>query len=165
VGVPLRALGDDLFVDGLARLLNQTRTPEGHLTVELRVGDPADTAPDGAALAAIGRLGVRVALADVLRSGAVATLGEVPLDELKIDAAFVRGLVRSTADATIVRALVEAGRELGFAISAEGVENEEALGELIRIGCDYAHGPYLSPALPPDDLLAWVAGRPAAEAV
>jgi diguanylate cyclase (GGDEF)-like protein len=166
VGVPLRALEDDTFVDGVARLLNQTQTPENALTIELGAGDGADPAPDEGAVAAIARLGVRIALADVVRSSSVGALRAVPLDELKIDATFVRGLVTSTTDATIVRALVEAGRELGFEISAEGVESSDALAELVRIGCDLAQGPFLSPALPPDELLEWVAGRgPAAAAV
>ena len=162
VRVPLRALQDGTLVGGLARLLDRTGTPEDDLTVELAVGDAGAAGPDPAVLAAVARLGVRVALADVLRSSGVAALGEVPLDELKVDAGFVRGLPRSSADATVVRALVEAGRELGFAISAEGVESAEALAELGRMGCDFAQGPYLSRALPPDELLAWVAARPAA---
>jgi diguanylate cyclase (GGDEF)-like protein len=164
VGVPLGLLEDRTFADGLARLLAQTRTPEGVLTVELAVGEPQAGADPGA-LGALARLGIRIALADVLRSASVSMLGEVPLDELKVDATFVRGLVRSPADAAIVRGLVEAGRELGFAISAEGVECAETLDELARLGCDLAAGPYFSPALPPDELLAWVAGRVAAQGV
>ncbi|HEY7732457.1 MAG TPA: EAL domain-containing protein [Gaiellaceae bacterium] len=165
VGVPLRALHDDTFVDGVARLLNQTRAPEDVLTIELGAGDPAAAGPDGDSVGSIARLGVRIALADVVRSSSVAALRSVPLDELKIDATFVRGLVSSPTDATIVRALVEAGRELGFALSAEGVESSDALAELVRIGCDLAQGSFISPALPPDELLDWVAGRAAAEAV
>lgn len=165
VNVPLRLLEDRTFGDGLAQLLGQTSTPTESVTVELAVGEPGDGAADRDALVALGRLGVRIALSDVLRSASVAMLGEVPLDELKVDATFVRGLVRSPADAAIVRGLVEAGRELGFAISAEGVECVETLDELGRIGCDFAQGPYFSPALPPDELLAWVAGKVAAQAV
>ena len=162
--VPLRALQDGRLVEGLARLLDRTGTPEDDLTVELALGGAGEDGPDPAVLAAIARLGVRVGLADALRSSGVAALGEIPLDELEIDASLVRGLPRSPADATVVRALVEAGRELGFAISAEGVESAEALAELRRIGCDYARGPHLSPALPPDELLAWVSARLAAAA-
>ena len=164
VGLPARALADGGLVEGLARALDEAGAADGLLTLELSLGDGADEL-EPAAVEPLARLGVRVALADVLRSGSVAALGALPLDELAVDAALVRGLTTSPADAAIVRALVEAGRELGFELAAEGVEDAGTLAELRRLGCDTARGPFVSPALAPGDLLAWLAARPAAAAV
>jgi diguanylate cyclase (GGDEF)-like protein len=156
VNVPARALADDRFADGVGRLLNQTRTPVDVLTLELRAGDGTDAGLEAEAVQAVARLGVRISLADVIRSSSVAALRTVPLDELKIDATFVRGLVGTAADAAIVRALVDASRELGLEVVAEGVESPEALAELVRIGCNLAQGPFLAPVMPPDELLDWL---------
>jgi diguanylate cyclase (GGDEF)-like protein len=149
VNVPARALEDDTFADGVGKLLNQTRTPVNLLTLELGSGEGADSGLDPAFVASLSRLGVRISLADVIRSSSVAALRTVPIDELKIDATFVRGLVSTPA----------ASRELDFEVVAEGVESPEALAELVRIGCDMAQGPYLAPAMPADELLDWLAQR------
>jgi EAL domain-containing protein (putative c-di-GMP-specific phosphodiesterase class I) len=159
VNVPARALQDDTFADGVGKLLNQTRTPVDLLTLELGSVEGVDSGLDPAAVASLARLGVRIALADVIRSSSVAALRAIAIDELKIDATFVRGLISAPSDAAIVRALVEASRELGFEVVAEGVESPEALAELVRIGCDMAQGPLLAHAMPSEELLEWLTQR------
>ena len=62
----------------------------------------------------IAELGVRLSLDDGGRAASFAALRVLPLDELKIDAAFVHGLGRSETDAALVRGLVEIGHSLGL---------------------------------------------------
>jgi EAL domain-containing protein (putative c-di-GMP-specific phosphodiesterase class I) len=64
-------------------------------------------------------------------------------------------------DATIVRSMVAIGHDLGITVVAEGVETEEQLAFLRRIGCDDVQGYYLGKPLPAgefEDLLR--SGRP-----
>jgi diguanylate cyclase (GGDEF)-like protein len=160
VRVPLRVLGDEAFVDELARLLNQARTPADELTVEVSPeGSALVGEADAAMVAAVGRLGTRIALTDVIRSSAASALGSLPLDEIKIDATFVRGLTTAPADAAIVKALVEVGRELGFTVTGDGVESFDAYETLAQLGCDLAQGFFVGAPMPADEVTAWAASR------
>jgi diguanylate cyclase (GGDEF)-like protein/PAS domain S-box-containing protein len=75
-------------------------------------------------------------------------LRSLPIDTLKIDRSFVRGLGVADSDTSIVRAIVSLGRALGMSVHAEGVERPEELAELRALGCDLAQGFLWSPAVP-----------------
>jgi EAL domain-containing protein (putative c-di-GMP-specific phosphodiesterase class I) len=79
-----------------------------------------------------------------------AYLRRLPVREIKIDKSFVLKLANSPEDATIVRSIVELGHNLGYKVTAEGVEDEAAFSFLREIGCDYAQGYYIAKALPAD---------------
>ena len=61
-------------------------------------------------------------------------------DKIKIDSSFVRDLDRNTECAAIVCAVIELGRGLGIASTAEGVETKEQLSRLQAMGCTQAQG-------------------------
>ena len=68
----------------------------------------------------------------------------LPIDELKIDQAFVRE-IGTVAEATgrapkLVQSLVALGHSLGLAVVAEGVETGAQLEFLARVGCDRVQG-------------------------
>jgi EAL domain-containing protein (putative c-di-GMP-specific phosphodiesterase class I) len=63
-----------------------------------------------------------------------------PLDQLKIDPAFVHGLPASVESAAIARAIVSMGSSLGVRVMAVGVENRHQADFLRSIWCEYAQG-------------------------
>lgn len=67
-------------------------------------------------------------------------LKELPVDFVKIDGSFIKGLTSNPDDVVFVRALTEAVRGYGKTTVAEFVEDEAALGILREIGVDYAQG-------------------------
>jgi EAL domain-containing protein (putative c-di-GMP-specific phosphodiesterase class I) len=70
------------------------------------------------------------------------------IDKLKIDRSFVRDLLISRIDESIVRAVVALAHGLKLQVVAEGIESAEQL-ELVRAtGCDQWQGHYCSPPMP-----------------
>lgn len=96
-----------------------------------------------------------------------AHLQRLPIDELKVDRAFVSPLSTGTRAASIVESIVSLGHALGLTVIAEGVETEEQLRRLRRVGCDVAQGFLFTRPMPadalPESLRAAhdLAGRPA----
>ena len=86
-------------------------------------------------------LGVQVALDDFgTGSSPLSYLQQLPVDYLKIDHSFVRGITTTHKDVAIVRGVVEMAHALGMRAVAEGVE-DQAQAELLRqMGCDLAQG-------------------------
>src|SRR5690348_11049235 len=104
-------------------------------------------------------LGVSIAIDDFGTGySSLAYLKRLPIDEVKIDKAFVRGLGidADPADAAIVHAVVAMAHPLQCKVVAEGVESEEAWAFLQDLGCDLAQGYYCSRPLPATELEQWI---------
>jgi diguanylate cyclase (GGDEF)-like protein/PAS domain S-box-containing protein len=70
-------------------------------------------------------------------------LKHIPAQYLKIDIEFIRELEKNPADQQLVQAIVSIARGLGQKTVAEGVEDEETLATVRKLGVDYAQGFYL----------------------
>jgi len=70
-------------------------------------------------------------------------LKHIPAQYLKIDIEFIRELEKSPADQQLVRAIVAIAHGLGQKTVAEGVEDEETLATVRKLGVDYAQGFHL----------------------
>ena len=70
-------------------------------------------------------------------------LKHIPAQYLKIDIEFIRELEKNPADQQLVQAIVSIARGLGQKTVAEGVEDEETLATVRRLGVDYAQGFHL----------------------
>ena len=56
-----------------------------------------------------------------------------------------------------MRSTIDLAHDLGLKVVAEGVETSEALDKLALLGCDMAQGFYISPPMPPEKFLEWLA--------
>ena len=79
-----------------------------------------------------------------------------PLDELKIDKIFVKQMRDNKSDQRIVRSVIDLAHTFELSVVAEGVEDEPTLKELRRMGCDFAQGFAISPAIASAGLLDWL---------
>jgi diguanylate cyclase (GGDEF)-like protein len=75
-------------------------------------------------------------------------LKRFPLDELKIDRAFVTDAATGGRDSALAAAIIALGRELGLHVVAEGVETREQSDFLLRRGCNVQQGYLFSRPVP-----------------
>ena len=86
-------------------------------------------------------LGLHLAIDDFGTGySSLSALQQFPISTLKIDQSFVRDAANNPDDATIVGTIVQMGRNLNMDVVAEGVESEEQLAFLQRVGCNYVQG-------------------------
>ena len=104
--------------------------------------------------------GIDIAIDDFgVGQSSFAYLRRLPVRELKIDRSFVAQLAQSREDRAIVRAIIELGQQLGHRVTAEGVEDAEALACLRELGCDHAQGFLIARPMPADALDAFLAAH------
>ena len=97
-------------------------------------------------------LGCKVRLAmDDFGSGLtqLSHLARLPIDVLKLDPRLTLAATSTGHQVAVLESLIHLGHELGVRVVAQGVETPEQLEALIRMGCELAQGPLLSPALEP----------------
>jgi diguanylate cyclase (GGDEF)-like protein/PAS domain S-box-containing protein len=96
----------------------------------------------------IGQLGVRFSIDDFGTGySSLAYLRELPIQKLKIDRAFLRGIETDPASEAIARAIASLARTLGIAVAAEGIEAGGQLEKLLALGCSEWQGHYFSEPL------------------
>jgi EAL domain-containing protein (putative c-di-GMP-specific phosphodiesterase class I) len=59
-------------------------------------------------------------------------------------------------DAVIVRSTIDLAHNLGFRVTAEGVENEDTLRLLEILGCDTVQGYYFTQPLSESNIMEWL---------
>jgi diguanylate cyclase len=138
-----RLLADAVFT---ARALELIEGSGGGLGLEITetavIDNPARAMAN---LADFARAGVRIAIDDY-GSGlsSLAYLQQLPANELKIDRAFIKGLVTSHRDPLIVRSSIDLAHALEMEVTAEGVDDAMALALLKIMGCDMVQGYLIS---------------------
>jgi len=85
----------------------------------------------------------------------LAYLKKMPLVELKIDKSFIEDILTSENDDVIVKATINLAHNLGFHVTAEGVETKDVLEKIKPYGCDIVQGYYFSKPLSASDFETW----------
>jgi diguanylate cyclase (GGDEF)-like protein/PAS domain S-box-containing protein len=134
------------FVAGVKAILAQTGLEPALLELELtETFLMQDSTSTTEVLKAIKDLGVGIALDDFGTGySSLSYLRRFPIDTLKIDRSFVRGLGADADDASIVSAVIAMGKSLKMRVVAEGVETREQLAFLREQGCPEGQGYYFS---------------------
>jgi diguanylate cyclase (GGDEF)-like protein len=130
------------FLHGIRAALEETRLAADSLELEITEGVlMRDIEATVAILHELKDLGVRLAIDDFGTGySSLSYLRQFPVDVLKIDQSFVRGITTSTKDAALVDAIISMGRSLGLSIIAEGVESQAQHDFLRGHHCDQGQG-------------------------
>lgn len=83
-------------------------------------------------------------------------LKRFPIDYIKIDQSFVRGIPQDAEDVGIVRAIIALAKTLDVHLIAEGIDTQEQLAFLEREGCNEGQGYLISVSLPAERLTAFI---------
>jgi EAL domain-containing protein (putative c-di-GMP-specific phosphodiesterase class I) len=101
-----------------------------------------------ARLETLKRLGFSISIDDYgTGHSSLAQLRRLPVEELKVDRAFVQYLSEEAMDESIVRSTIQLAHELGLRVVAEGVEDEASWKVLQSLQCDELQGYYFSKPL------------------
>jgi EAL domain-containing protein (putative c-di-GMP-specific phosphodiesterase class I) len=84
----------------------------------------------------------------------------IPAGELKIDKSFVATMMEDTQDLELVKIIIHIAHQFGLKVVAEGVEDQESLTVLQKLGCDYAQGYFFSEPLSRENFEGWVCRWP-----
>ncbi|MEA3020088.1 MAG: hypothetical protein QOI47_1612 [Actinomycetota bacterium] len=162
INVTGRHLSDSYFVEVIAAALADNALAPTSLALEVTervLMEASNSAMD--CLRTIRDTGVLVGLDDFGTGySSLAYLRQFPLDFVKIDQSFVQHLALGPSeDLAIVTAIVELAHALGLSVVAEGVETEEQLRTLVRLGCDHAQGFLFAAAADPDEVTSVIERR------
>ncbi|KJH78379.1 MULTISPECIES: EAL domain-containing protein [unclassified Pseudomonas] len=146
------------FVDGIEQILAQTGMEPALLELEITESVLMQNIESTVtSLQRIKALGVRLAIDDFGTGySSLSYLRRFPIDVLKIDQSFIRGLGSDSNDAALVSAIISLGRSLKLTIIAEGVETAEQLDFLKAQHCEEVQGYYFSKAVEPEVFVRYV---------
>ena len=82
----------------------------------------------------------------------------LPIDLLKVDMLFIRHAFTEGGDTRMLKVIVDIARSLSVPMIAEGVETEEQMLALRKMGCDVVQGYYFSKPVPGTEFEAFLEG-------
>ena len=140
----------------ITNILEETGLAPECLELELTEGTLMEDA-DGtlSTLRALRDAGIRLALDDFGTGwSSLSYLRRLPLTTLKVDQSFVHGIPDDQESMAIIRTIVSLAKNLGFSVTAEGIETAGQMQAIRELCCDKAQGHYCSKPIPFGELLA-----------
>lgn len=161
INVSSKQLKNDDFRKQFARMLETYKIPVHKVELELTetgVMDDPETCLEE--LGKLKELGVSISIDDFGTGySSLDYLRRLPLDILKIDQSFTRGIGESENDEEIVRVMIRMAHAMGLRVICEGVETVEHLRFLQAHDCDYVQGYLFSKPQDPEDITNMILGE------
>jgi EAL domain-containing protein (putative c-di-GMP-specific phosphodiesterase class I) len=150
VNISARQFSQPNFVESVLATLTHTGANPKKLKLELTESMLAHDIDDVIAkMTTLKSHGLSFALDDFGTGySSLSYLRHLPLDQLKIDRAFVSDILTDVASAAIAQTVVSLGRAMGLSVIAEGVETKEQHKFLAALGADSFQGYLFSRPLP-----------------
>ena len=149
------------FAERLKKIL--ARHPQlapGQLELEvLETSALEDLAHVSQLIKACREMGVRFALDDFGTGySSLNYMKRLPVNVIKIDQSFVRGMLGDTDDLAILDGVITLSAAFGHEVIAEGVESVTHGRVLLQLGCELGQGYFIAKPMPAADLVPWARG-------
>jgi len=109
------------------------------------------------------KMGVQITLDDFgIEYSSLGYLKKFPLDYMKIDQSFMRGIPGSRDDVAIAKAIITLAKNIGLRVIAEGVETGKQLAFLVEQRCEEYQGYLFSRPLLAGQIEALLQAHPGA---
>jgi len=159
VNISAQSLGDMRFADEISSACKDKGVEPDRIILEITetsaMADPLTT------LDLLTRLrikGFQLSIDDFgVGFSSMVQLARLPFSELKVDMSFVKNLARSGESKKIVQGIIGLAHSLGLRVTAEGVEDGDALNYLRSAKCDLAQGYFIGRPMDQTAILNWVA--------
>lgn len=161
VNIASRNLMNYSLPEKVESALKKTGATSSLLQLEITENDLMND-PDRAmvTIQALSDMGIGLSIDDFGTGySSLAYLKHLRVQELKIDKSFVRDMLSDENDTVIVKSIIDLGHSLGLHITAEGVESDDTLQQLIAYGCESAQGFYIAKPMPGEKISAWIANN------
>lgn len=154
------------WAENVAQQLSEEKINPARLLIEIteQEGDKFDSGLAGC-ISQLHLRGIKCAIDDFGTGfSSLQRLARIPFSLLKLDRQFITDARASVRTETILKSTIQLARDLGLQVVAEGVENDEDLTRIKRLGCDFVQGYYYSKPVSAAEFLVYadLFGRDAA---
>ena len=162
VNISARDFQDPALLKLIEDKISNSSIEPACLTLELTESAVmTDTKKAFDSLSKLDKMGVKLAIDDFGTGySSLDYLKRLPVDELKIDRSFVIDMATSKNDEAIVRSTIDLAHNLGLSVVAEGVEDQNSLDLLEKMGCDTMQGYFTCRPLPADEISEYLSKFP-----
>lgn len=161
INVSRGQLADARFAQALHAVIILANIEPGLIELELSESIFSDTSEVVRANLRVAReIGVSLAI-DNFGTGfsCLANLKDIPANKLKLDRAFIMALPDDDRTMSVVKSMVQLGKDLGMTVIAEGVETKEQMEALKELNVDGIQGYYYAKPMDAGMLSTWLADR------
>ncbi|MGG3798913.1 putative bifunctional diguanylate cyclase/phosphodiesterase [Metabacillus fastidiosus] len=153
VNVSIRQMKEDNFVDVVSEMLERSGLEPAYLELEITETLMQNIDASLTVFNQLKKLGVQISIDDFGTGySSLSLLAHLPIDYLKIDRSFTNGMLEHSNTISIVKTIINMGRNLNLKIVAEGIEEERQELFLSQHGCHIGQGYYYSRPLPVEEL-------------
>jgi diguanylate cyclase (GGDEF)-like protein len=154
VNISVHQLKTEGFVQEVKNIIVKTGLPPQYLELEVTESifdNDADNLID--ILTQLKALGVTITIDDFgIEYSSFRRLKSLPVDRIKLDIQFIRGIEETEKDRSVVRAIIHLAKIMGLKVIAEGVETKTQLDFLVKHSCDEVQGYYYYRPMPANEI-------------
>lgn len=154
VNLSLRQFNDPALEARLYGILGENGMTGGGLQLEVTETLTHEPEHALAVLTTLHEMGILLAMDDFgVGYSSLSQLKRFPIDTLKVDRSFIRGIPKDPQNGAIVTAILALARALNLRVVAEGVESQAQLRFLRGLRCDSVQGSLTGTPVPAPELL------------
>jgi diguanylate cyclase (GGDEF)-like protein len=163
INLSIEQLKDNNIAEKINKILFDTETDAKDIQIEITESIAFNEDPNILQrLKDIRNLGIKISIDDFGKGySSFNRLKTLPIDLLKIDMDFVRGITApSKKDRAIIKSIIQIAKNLNIEVLAEGVETKEQYTYLKYNGCDMIQGYYFYKPMPANEIESLISNPP-----